>query len=392
MAEERTIQIQDDSGNVYYPQTKSSAVFMSDGKSIDSHLGDATALKTSAKDSFVNAINEVFQSGTNVKSNTISAVNSKGGNISASATWDDVINAIKAIAKGQGNAVESQVLGGATFSNSDGKLRTGSMANNGAVSGTITNQGQSISIPEGYTKGGSINANFENLTPDNVKENINIGGITGTLEGKQDLSDYFPHFPSCTVDIIDGEGLYGYSYTEDRVIHLYDKSGTLLKTIDYSGGDNNYGYQVVCVTRNYILWVMVGGTKYAIADKNGTCLKYGLNTPNPMRAACIKDNTIYFLCFNPDTKNINCIIVDFNNTILYASETIATGVIDSTYFMIPFKAGVLVFFRIGGYHYLSYIKSDGTVIKLYDQVTVSTNAGYYSNLGLNFLRAGFFMS
>ncbi|QXE20459.1 hypothetical protein [Clostridium sp. 001] len=182
MAEERTIQIQDDSGNVYYPQTKSSAVFMGDGKSIDSHLGDATALKTSAKDSFVNAINEVFQSGTNVKSNAISAVNSKGGNLSTSATWDDVINAIKAIAKGQGNAVESEVLGGATFSNSDGKLRTGSMANNGAISGTITNQGQSISIPEGYTKGGSINANFANLIASNIKKDVNIGGITGSLD------------------------------------------------------------------------------------------------------------------------------------------------------------------------------------------------------------------
>ena len=155
---------------------------MSDGKSIDSHLGDATALKTSAKDSFVNAINEVFQSGTNVKSSTISAVNSKGGNLSASATWDDVINDIKAIAKGQGNAVESQVLSQATFSNSDGKLRTGSMANNGAISGTITNQEQSISIPEGYTKGGSIIAKFANLIASNIKKDVNIGSIIGTLD------------------------------------------------------------------------------------------------------------------------------------------------------------------------------------------------------------------
>lgn len=194
-------------------------------------IGDRSKLLTTAKDNFVNAINEVFQSGTSVKSSTISAVNSKGQSLSTTATWDQIIAAINSIARGQGNAVESQVLSGVDFSNSDGILRhggmpnngainitpsgstqtipagytsggsvsavsvpvanvlsgttiagqVGTMKNNGAVSGTITNQGQSISIPEGYTKGGSINANFENLTSDNVREKIDIGGITGTL-------------------------------------------------------------------------------------------------------------------------------------------------------------------------------------------------------------------
>ncbi|RMD04897.1 hypothetical protein D9O40_00660 [Clostridium autoethanogenum] len=195
-------------------------------------IGDRSKLLTTAKDNFVNAINEVFQSGTSVKSSTISAVNSKGQSLSTTATWDQIIAAINSIARGQGNAVETQVLSGVDFSNSDGKLRHGSMPNNGAinitpsgstqtipagytgggsvsavsvpvanvlsgttiagqvgtmknngaVSGTITNQGQSVSIPEGYTKGGSIVANFANLIASNIKKDVNIGSIIGSLD------------------------------------------------------------------------------------------------------------------------------------------------------------------------------------------------------------------
>ena len=58
-------------------------------------LGDLTNLETTNKDTIVKAINEAFQSGTDVKTNTISAVNEKGGNLSSNASWDDIIQAIK---------------------------------------------------------------------------------------------------------------------------------------------------------------------------------------------------------------------------------------------------------------------------------------------------------
>lgn len=116
-------------------------------KKINNNAGVLSGLKTTAKNTLVAAINEVFQSGTNVKTNTISAVNSKGGNLSTSATWDQIISAIKSIARGQGNAVESQVLKGATFSNSDGIKRTGTM----------------------------------DLKSENIKEGVTYGGVAGTL-------------------------------------------------------------------------------------------------------------------------------------------------------------------------------------------------------------------
>lgn len=116
-------------------------------KKINDNAGALSSLSTSAKSTLVAAINEVFQSGTNVKSSTISAVNSKGGNLSTSATWDQIISAIKSIARGQGNAVESQVLSGVTFSNKDGTLRTGTM----------------------------------DLKAENIKEGVTYGGITGSL-------------------------------------------------------------------------------------------------------------------------------------------------------------------------------------------------------------------
>lgn len=140
-------------------------------------IGDKTKLNTTAKDTIVAAINEVFQSGTNVKSSTISAVNSKGQTLSTSATWDQIIAAISYIARGQGNAVESQVLSGVDFSNSDGILRHGSMPNNGTVVLTPTTVNQVI--VQGYHPGTGYVKGDANLVTANIKSGVSIFGVSG---------------------------------------------------------------------------------------------------------------------------------------------------------------------------------------------------------------------
>lgn len=55
--------------------------------------------------------------------------------------------------KPTGDALPANVLAGKTFSNADGTGKTGTMANNGAVSVTLTDQDPTYTIPEGYHNG-----------------------------------------------------------------------------------------------------------------------------------------------------------------------------------------------------------------------------------------------
>jgi hypothetical protein len=150
-------------------------------KKINDNAGVLSSLNTTAKNTLVAAINEVFQSGADVKSGTISAVNNKGASLDDDATWDDIVAAINAIARGQGNAVESQVLSGIKFSNSDGKLRTGTMPNKGAI--TITPSGSAQTIPAGYHNGsGKVSA--VTVPVANVLSGTTIAGQAGTMPNK----------------------------------------------------------------------------------------------------------------------------------------------------------------------------------------------------------------
>jgi hypothetical protein len=149
-------------------------------KKINDNAGALSSLNTTAKNTLVAAINEVFQSGADVKSGTISAANNKGASLDDDATWDDIIAAINAIARGQGNAVESQVLSGVKFSNSDGQLRTGTMTNKGAV--TITPGTADKAIPAGYHNGSGKVVGDADLKAGNIKKGVSIFDIVGTLD------------------------------------------------------------------------------------------------------------------------------------------------------------------------------------------------------------------
>ena len=83
-----------------------------------------------------------------------------------------------------GNAGTGDVLAGKTFSNDEGTGKTGSMTNRGAVSGTITTQNGSYTVPAGYHNGsGKVTANISNLTAANIKNGTSVGGVTGTYKG-----------------------------------------------------------------------------------------------------------------------------------------------------------------------------------------------------------------
>lgn len=110
------------------------------------------------------------------------------GNLKAGSVYTVRYNGTNFILQGSdsaGNATPEHVLAGKTFSNDNDTGITGTMPNRGAVSYIITTQGGEYKIPEGYHNGnGVIAASFDNLTPENVRYNVNIGGIIGTLDLK----------------------------------------------------------------------------------------------------------------------------------------------------------------------------------------------------------------
>jgi len=111
------------------------------------------------------------------------------GNLKAGSIYTLRYNGTNFILQGSdaaGNATPADVLSGKTFTNDQGE-QTGTMPNIGSV-GTqiITTQNGQYTIPTGYHNGaGVVKATFANLVAANVKKDINIGGVIGTLTPAQ---------------------------------------------------------------------------------------------------------------------------------------------------------------------------------------------------------------
>lgn len=88
-------------------------------------------------------------------------------------------------------ATAAEILIGKTAYKNGAKL-TGTMPNNGAVSGTITTKAQQYTVPQGYHDGsGKVSIAAEEqamIIPSNIRENITILGVTGTMSGSEDVS------------------------------------------------------------------------------------------------------------------------------------------------------------------------------------------------------------
>lgn len=73
-----------------------------------------------------------------------------------------------------------------------GAKLTGTMTNNGAVTGTITTKAQEYTVPQGYHDGSgkvSISATEQaKIIAENIREGITILGVEGTMSGSEDMS------------------------------------------------------------------------------------------------------------------------------------------------------------------------------------------------------------
>lgn len=87
-------------------------------------------------------------------------------------------------------AAVAEVLATKTFAKG-GSVLTGTMPNRGAVSGIISSKTTPYTIPQGYHDGsGTVtldSASLAALVENNIRENVEILGITGTMSGSEDV-------------------------------------------------------------------------------------------------------------------------------------------------------------------------------------------------------------
>ena len=81
------------------------------------------------------------------------------------------------------DVTSSDLLTGKTAFGSSGSV-TGGMANNGATGGSITTKAGSVTIPQGYTSGGSVSISSteqNKIIASNIKSGVTILGVAGSL-------------------------------------------------------------------------------------------------------------------------------------------------------------------------------------------------------------------
>lgn len=87
-------------------------------------------------------------------------------------------------------AADAEILAGKT-AYVKGSKKTGTMKNNGAVSGTISKKDGQYTVPQGFHDGSGkvqIDSNERaKIVPENIREGVNILGVTGSMTGSEGI-------------------------------------------------------------------------------------------------------------------------------------------------------------------------------------------------------------
>lgn len=136
-------------------------------------------------------------------------------------------------------AVVAEVLAGKT-AHARGVALTGTMPNNGAVSGTISTLNGEYTVPIGYHDGSgkvSINATEKTkIVAQNIRQGVTILGVQGTMSGSEDVNAQTKTvIPSASVQAITPDT--GYNYLAQVTVNA----------IPYSESDNSAGGVTVTI-------------------------------------------------------------------------------------------------------------------------------------------------
>lgn len=121
-----------------------------------------------------------------------------------------------------------------------GALLTGTMPNHEGVELTITSKDDIVTIPQGYHDGsGTVSLDeteLAKLDPDNIREGVEILGVTGTMSGSEDVKAQARTVtPSKVQQVILPEETYNYL------------SQVTVEAIPYSESDNAAGGKTVTI-------------------------------------------------------------------------------------------------------------------------------------------------
>lgn len=81
------------------------------------------------------------------------------------------------------DVTSADLLTGKTAFNASGSV-SGGMANNGSTSGTISTKAGTVTIPQGYTSGGTVaisSTEQSKIIASNIKSGVTLLGVSGSL-------------------------------------------------------------------------------------------------------------------------------------------------------------------------------------------------------------------
>lgn len=133
-------------------------------------------------------INTLKKSVSDGKTLVAEAITEKRVETATDASFEIMAENIAKIVLGSGNAAKEDVLTGKTFTNDDGVEYTGTMANNGAWTGS-TNGDENVTIPEGYHNGNGY-VSGKGAYDAGYSAGENAGYNSGYSAGKGSLSKY----------------------------------------------------------------------------------------------------------------------------------------------------------------------------------------------------------
>lgn len=137
------------------------------------------------------------------------------------------------------NATASEILATKT-AHARGTALTGTMPNNGAVTGTITAVNGEYTIPVGYHDGSgkvSISSTEQaKLIAENIRQGVTVLGVEGTMSGSEDVvAQSRTVTPTAAAQVITPET--GYNYLTQVTVNA----------IPYSESDNSAGGVTVTI-------------------------------------------------------------------------------------------------------------------------------------------------
>ena len=107
----------------------------------------------------------------------------------------------------------SEILVGKT-AHARGVKITGTMPNNGAVSGSIATKDEQYTVPQGFHDGsgkvGIVSTEKAKLIPGNIKSGVEVLGVTGTYGGKSINAQTKSVTPSFTQQVVQPDDSYDY--------------------------------------------------------------------------------------------------------------------------------------------------------------------------------------